>query len=616
MAEKKTTTAPSNKKPQVKRTRARYNTSTSTPKTASTRSQLEIVEESFSFLAAKGDLLATRFFERLLQDNPEMEPLFKGVSIGGQQKKFFASLVLIVQSLKQPEVLEDYMRSLGARHFNYGVTIEHYPVFINTLLAVMADLSGEKWTTEIDEAWSKTITNITDIMMASREPKVEKIDVPQQETEDEANEHIDTELVQLRSVIDGLATPIIMINRDLVVTYINQATLTTLSKFNTDIVQNFPNFVINNVMGTSLAQYHHDPSKLRPLFGDYHSFPLSQEITLGSLRFTVNISAMTDDKGQYVGNIIEWSEVAKTRVEDSLVDQLQTVMKAMSEGDLTQKLEGNFAGQSGELQSLINGAISQLSELVKQFDTAAIEMGETVNDILEDSLKLTTRTKQQTTSLAATTINLEGLAKTVQQTVDTANQANLLMDQTAKQVEKGDIAIKEAMTTIAEVNGSSKQTAQVIAEIDEIAFQTNLLALNAAVEAARSAEQRGGFTVIASELRSLAQRASVAVKEMKMLSSDNTEKIKESALLAEDSSKVLTELVSDSKQVMELVSQIAVTGTEQSQGIVRLNQEIDQASDMIKGNTTLLEQATSASEFLNEKGQNLQQLVSRFENGK
>ena len=332
-----------------------------------------------------------------------MEPLFKGVSIGGQQKKFFASLVLIVQSLKQPEVLEDYMRSLGARHFNYGVTIEHYPVFINTLLAVMADLSGEKWTTEIDEAWSKTITNITDIMMASREPKVEKIDVPQQETEDEANEHIDTELVQLRSVIDGLATPIIMINRDLVVTYTNQATLTTLSKFNTDIVQYFPNFVINNVMGTSLAQYHHDPSKLRPLFGDYHSFPLSQEITLGSLRFTVNISAMTDDKGQYVGNIIEWSEVAKTRVEDSLVDQLQTVMKAMSEEDLTQKLEGNFAGQSSELQSLINVAISQLSALVKQFDTAAIEMGETVNDILEDSLNLTTRTKQQTTSLAART---------------------------------------------------------------------------------------------------------------------------------------------------------------------------------------------------------------------
>lgn len=70
---------------------------------------------------------------------------------------------------------------------------------------------------------------------------------------------------------------------------------------------------------------------------------------------------------------------------------------------MTQKLEGNFAGQSSELQSLINGAISQLSALVKQFDTAAIEMGETVNDILEDSLNLTTRTKQQTTSLAART---------------------------------------------------------------------------------------------------------------------------------------------------------------------------------------------------------------------
>ena len=79
------------------------------------------------------------------------------------------------------------------------------------------------------------------------------------------------------------------------------------------------------------------------------------------------------------------------------------------------------------------------------------------------------------------------------------------------------VAVAETATATKEVLQSGEQIADIVANIDAIAFQTNILALNAAVEAARAGEAGRGFAVVASEVRALAQQSAAAARDIKAL---------------------------------------------------------------------------------------------------
>jgi methyl-accepting chemotaxis protein len=105
---------------------------------------------------------------------------------------------------------------------------------------------------------------------------------------------------------------------------------------------------------------------------------------------------------------------------------------------------------------------------------------------------------------------MEELTGTVRQNADNARQANALAESASNVAQRGGAVVAQVVQTMASINQSSKQIAEIIGVIDGIAFQTNILALNAAVEAARAGEQGRGFAVVASEVRNLAQRSAAA----------------------------------------------------------------------------------------------------------
>ena len=126
---------------------------------------IEVLEKSFESVSPKGDVLVARFYERLFQKYPEVQPLFKNTNMRQQKKKLLASIVLVVESLRKPEKLTHALQEMGARHVAYGVRPAHYAAVGENLLAVLGEFAGNAWTPDVRQAWVEAFDLIKKVML-------------------------------------------------------------------------------------------------------------------------------------------------------------------------------------------------------------------------------------------------------------------------------------------------------------------------------------------------------------------------------------------------------------------------------------------------------------------
>jgi len=241
------------------------------------------------------------------------------------------------------------------------------------------------------------------------------------------------------------------------------------------------------------------------------------------------------------------------------------------------------------------------------------ELTTAIEEISRGNMNLSQRTEQQAASLEETSASMEQMTSTVQQNADNARQAAHLASEARDKAQRGGDIVSTAIKSMVDINKSSKQVADIISTIDEIAFQTNLLALNAAVEAARAGEQGRGFAVVATEVRNLAQRSATAAKQIKQLISNSVSKVEEGTQFVNQSGKSLEEIVVSVKKVSDIVIEIAAASEEQAAGIRQVNKAILQMDETTQQNAALVEEAASASEAIRNQARNLRELMTFFD---
>ena len=466
------------------------------------------------------------------------------------------------------------------------------------------------------------------------------------------------EVSRLQSAIDSATTALMMCDENRVITFANPAVTALLENRLPELKKVFPRIDLSKLIGTCIDDFHKDPSHQANILADVDNLPYRSQIQLLDLHFDLNASAILDAEGNYMGNLVEWQDItdqvnAENAIQSLIVaaeagqleeridardysgfmktiaDGINGVMdtvlapvqetirvsQALSEGDLTQNMDGEYQGMFATLADALNDSVNKMSETVQEINDTATSIGTAASEISEGNIDLSQRTEQQASSLEETASSMEELTSTVRQNSDNARQANQLAASSREQAEKGGSVIKEAIESMSAISASSKKVTDIIGVIDEIAFQTNLLALNAAVEAARAGEQGRGFAVVASEVRNLAQRSASAAKEIKELINDSGEKVKEGSMLVDESGRTLEEIVASSKKVGDIISEIAAAGAEQTQGIEQVTKAVGQMDEMTQQNAALVEQAAAASESLDDQGKSLQRLMSFFEVG-
>ncbi len=310
------------------------------------------------------------------------------------------------------------------------------------------------------------------------------------------------------------------------------------------------------------------------------------------------------------------AEKAREAEEDRVtITALGQGLSAMADGDLTYRIEAEFAPKAAELKTDFNAAIAQLQQAVSVVvsNIAGIHSG--AGEISQAADDLSCRTEQQAAGLEETAATLDEITATVNKAASGARQASDIVQAAKGDAETLGVIVRDAVSAMQAIEGSSSQISQIIGVIDEIAFQTNLLALNAGVEAARAGEAGRGFAVVASEVRALAQRSAEAAKEIKTLISTSTTQVGSGVKLVGQTGEALQRIVDRVAEIDGLVSEIAASAQEQAVGLAEVNTAVNQMDQVTQQNAAMVEQSTAASHSLAQEALSLQASVAQFRVG-
>ena len=371
--------------------------------------------------------------------------------------------------------------------------------------------------------------------------------------------------------------------------------------------------------------------------GDLWSRLGSGEAVEGLLRVTApngghalieaRLTPILDDKGQVRSILLLASDVtrrlAETReaeahrrtLEDAqakVVDSLRAALAQLSNGDLTATLGDRFDDRYEGLRSDFNEATERLRSAMSDVVESSVAIRGEVGDISSAAENLSRRTEQQAATLEQTSAALDQMTASVKSTATVASHANSKVEEAKHNAETSGRVVREAVSAMGEIEHSSSKISRITSVIDEIAFQTNLLALNAGVEAARAGEAGRGFAVVASEVRDLAQRSSEAAREIAGLITDSSDQVKRGVSLVAEAGRSLSGIQTAVGEIHGLVSEIASSAMEQSNGIAELNTAVKHLDQVTQQNAAMFEETTAASQSLNRAAGSLADTTERF----
>ncbi len=296
-----------------------------------------------------------------------------------------------------------------------------------------------------------------------------------------------------------------------------------------------------------------------------------------------------------------------------VVNSIGVGLAKLAAKDLSYRMAADIPEAYGELQTDFNEAIGELEKAMRGVagSTSAIQAG--TQEISSAADDLSQRTEQQASSLEETAAALEQITTTVKKSAEGAAHAREVVAAADADAKKSSTVVREAVGAMDAIAKSAGQISQIIGVIDEIAFQTNLLALNAGVEAARAGEAGRGFSVVASEVRALAQRSAGAAKEIKALISASTTQVDHGVKFVGETGKSLERMMAQVVEINAVVGEIAAGAKEQAVALAEVNSAILQMDQMTQRNAAMVEESTAATHKLSQETVQLSGLIGQFQ---
>ena len=295
------------------------------------------------------------------------------------------------------------------------------------------------------------------------------------------------------------------------------------------------------------------------------------------------------------------------------LDILVNAAKEIANEDLRNTKESiHREDELGELSNAFTYMRNKLVDTIKEVEVSANNISTVAKGLSEQNNNLSNRTESQAASIEETSASMNEITSTIKDSADNSVNGNKMILDAKSSIENAGNIILETTSSIEEVNEASGKIKDITKIIEDIAFQTNILALNASVEAARAGEQGKGFSVVASEVRNLAQTTQTSVKSISELIENVYDKIDKATGTARESQKIFVDVqnkINKASKIMEDISQNAI---EQQNGVDQVKIAISQMDSATQQNASLVEDAASSAKTLFNQSEKLMETVHLF----
>jgi len=358
-------------------------------------------------------------------------------------------------------------------------------------------------------------------------------------------------------------------------------------------------------------------TKIKPISKDYEieysGIPIKDE--KGHIVAVVEFAIDQTDIKKANNKFIKISQYQKQEIE-----KLSNCLFELAKGDLT--VEYIISQADDDLEDIqysfvsisiaLSESLNSLNKLISQVNNAATQIAQASSEVAGNSQVLASGASEQAATLEEVNATVTEISSVVNINTKSAIDADAIAKQSNNYAIEGNKLMNEMLSAMNEINDSSNSISKIIKVIEEIAFQTNILSLNAAVEAARAGKHGRGFSVVADEVRNLAQRSATAAKETTSMIENSIQKVTDGFNLSNQTAYSLNKIVESVTKVNELINNIAKSSEEQSHAINEFTSAFAQIENVTQSTAAAAEESASSSEELTSMADELKAMIKQF----
>jgi len=306
---------------------------------------------------------------------------------------------------------------------------------------------------------------------------------------------------------------------------------------------------------------------------------------------------------------------------NKLIHKLQMIIEdenkflaRMAEGDFTvdSVCEEAYTGGFYPLLVSFRGIAERLNDTMLQISQSSSQVASGADQVSTGSQALAQGAAEQASSVQELAATISDISNQVNQNADHARQASAAAGEVSTKMDMSKEKMQQMIQAMRDISTCSSEIGKIMKIIEDIAFQTNILALNAAVEAARAGSAGKGFSVVADEVRNLANKSTEASENISALIENSLKAVESGTQIADDTAQFLMLAVNDVNEMTGIIGQISEASSNQADSVSQITLGIDQISSVVQTNSAPSEESAASSEEMSNQAQLMKGLVAKF----